>query len=345
MVEESKGGCGLRTQCKTVMERMLVSLIVPVYRNPALVEKAVRSALSQTWEHLEILLIDDGSPDGCDAVCDALASEDARIRVFHTENRGVSAARNHGLQHAKGEFIAFLDSDDLLEPNHMEALVGLMEKGADVASVSMRFYMKDGKPKPFCDDETICTLTPREAICMMHREEAFNGYLMNKMFRRDLLGGVSFDETIAIHEDMLFIWGALLKSRNVLLQKVHTYHYLFNAASAMNRSYSPRYDTAVTAAEKMLGLMGEHFPKELPLAEKTLLFAVLSVANRRAVSGVLDRASYQRLKSVLKTHHSKTAYCLIDGVENRISYNLLRQSRILFLFWKKLLPIMRKIQG
>lgn len=327
------------------MENLLVSLIVPVYRNPALVEKAVRSALSQTWGHLEILLIDDGSPDGCGTVCDALAAEDVRIRVFHTENRGVSAARNLGLRNARGEYISFLDGDDLLEPNHVEALVRLMEKGADVASVSMRFYMKDGKPKPFCDDETVHILTPREAICLMHREGDFNGYLMNKMFCRSLLCGANFDETVAIHEDMLFLWGALLNSRKVLLQKVHTYRYLFNATSAMNRSYSPRYDTAVAAAEKMLALMGEHFPKERPLAEKTLLFAVLSVANRRAAAGVLDRGSYHALKTALKTHHSKAAYRLIEGFENRISYHLLRRSRILFLCWKKLLPVLRRVQG
>lgn len=327
------------------MEKTLVSLIVPVYRNPNLVEKAVRSALSQTWKNLEILLIDDGSPDGCGALCDAFAAEDARIRVFHTENRGVSAARNLGLRYANGEYVTFLDGDDLLEPSHVEALVSLMEKGADVASVSMRFYLKNGVPKPFFDDETIYPLTPCEALCLMHREGDFNGYLMNKMFRRDLLCGVTFNEAVAIHEDMLFIWNALLKCSVILLQKVHTYHYLFNASSAMNRNYSPRYETAVTAAEMMLDLMREHFPNQVPLAEKTFLFSVLSVANRRAIAGVLDHANYRSLKNRLNEHHSKESFRLIEGVENRISYRLFRQSRSLFLLWKKILPFLRKFQG
>ncbi len=90
----------------------LVSIIVPVYGTEAWLEQCVDSILRQTWRNLEIILVDDGSPDRCPEICDAYAEKDERVRVMHRQNAGVSAARNAGLDAAGGEYIAFADSDD-----------------------------------------------------------------------------------------------------------------------------------------------------------------------------------------------------------------------------------------
>ena len=94
------------------MTTPLISVIVPVYRVEKYLERCVKSILSQTYKNLEVILVDDGSPDQCPAICDACAEKDARVKVIHQENKGLSGARNAGIDAASGEYLAFVDSDD-----------------------------------------------------------------------------------------------------------------------------------------------------------------------------------------------------------------------------------------
>ena len=104
-------------------ERPLISVIVPVYKVEEFLPKCVASIRGQTYENLEIILVDDGSPDGCGAMCDGYAREDARIKVIHKKNGGLSDARNAGIDIARGEYIGFVDSDDWSEPEMYETLL------------------------------------------------------------------------------------------------------------------------------------------------------------------------------------------------------------------------------
>lgn len=322
-----------------------VSLIVPVYRNPEWVRAAVNSAINQTYSDLEILLIDDGSPDGCGALCDDLARTDPRIRVFHQENGGVSVARNTGLAHARGERIAFLDSDDKMEPDHIASLVELMdETGADIVSTALIFYLDEEKHNSYEDGTETKFFTPQEAVYSMHLEGEFNGYLMNKLFRRRALSGVRFHPDFAIHEDMLFLWEAILNAEKIAYRNKHTYHYLCHSTSAMNQTFSPRFETSITAAELMRKMMKEHFPQGEALAEKTVLFATLSVANKRFECGALDQEHFRLLQKKVRENHSPEAFSYITGLDNRISYRCLKRSRILFEIWKRMSCFLKKIR-
>ena len=100
----------------------MISVIVPVYNVEPYLHECIDSILNQTYQALEILLIDDGSPDKCGIICEEYAKNDPRIKVFHTENYGLSAARNLGLREAKGEYIGFVDSDDWLEPDMYDSV-------------------------------------------------------------------------------------------------------------------------------------------------------------------------------------------------------------------------------
>lgn len=105
-----------------------VSIIVPVYKAELYIRKCIDSILSQTFTNFELLLIDDGSPDNCGKICDEYAELDTRVHVFHKENGGVSAARNLGLDHAKGDYVCFIDSDDWIDPDMLETLIGWEQK-------------------------------------------------------------------------------------------------------------------------------------------------------------------------------------------------------------------------
>ena len=111
---------------------MLFSIIVPVFRTEAYLEKCVRSLLDQTLSDLEIILVDDGSPDGCPRLCDAYAASDDRIRVIHKQNGGLSDARNTGLDAARGEYVIFVDADDYISPDTCARFAPYAHKGADI---------------------------------------------------------------------------------------------------------------------------------------------------------------------------------------------------------------------
>ena len=105
------------------MRRTLVSIIVPVYKAEKYIHRCIDSLLAQTYKNIEVVLVDDGSPDNCGKICDEYASKDSRVKVFHQQNRGVSAARNTGLAHIKGEWITFVDADDKVTEDYIEKLM------------------------------------------------------------------------------------------------------------------------------------------------------------------------------------------------------------------------------
>ena len=123
-----------------------ISVIVPVYRAEAFLRKCTESILAQTMGELEVLLIDDGSPDGSGALCDQIAGEDSRVRVFHKENGGVSSARNLGMAQARGTYLSFVDADDWLPADALETLYrALREAGADTAGGAHNRVETDGR--------------------------------------------------------------------------------------------------------------------------------------------------------------------------------------------------------
>ena len=117
----------------------MLSVIVPIFRVEKYLDKCVQSLLAQTYKDLEIILVDDGSDDGCPAMCDSYAKMDPRIKVVHKGNGGLSDARNAGLEVATGEYIAFADSDDYVHPQMYEAMVTVMEENAAVDMVVCPF--------------------------------------------------------------------------------------------------------------------------------------------------------------------------------------------------------------
>ena len=129
-----------------MMQSTLISVVIPVYKVEKYLDRCIASVVNQTYENLEIILVDDGSPDACPAMCDAWAKRDNRIRVIHKENAGLGMARNTGIESASGEFICFIDSDDFILPNMIEQAVGVAKKeNADITIYG--FIIVDGAGK------------------------------------------------------------------------------------------------------------------------------------------------------------------------------------------------------
>ena len=184
----------------------LVSIIVPVYNVKPYLNRCVDSLLGQSYQNMELLLVDDGSTDGSGELCDELAVEDGRIRVFHKPNGGLSDARNHGMHHARGEYFCFLDSDDLLPENALEKLVGLCEQHrADVAMGQLLQFETEPQRQTGTTGGTEI-LTVQDTIRgMLLRKGKIGHTACAKLFRRELWAELRFPKGM-LYEDYAVIY-------------------------------------------------------------------------------------------------------------------------------------------
>ncbi len=197
----------------------MISVIVPVYKSEETLPRCVESLRKQTERDIEILLVEDGSPDGCPELCDRLAGEDPRIRVIHKENGGVSSARNAGIREARGEYLLFVDSDDFVEEQMAERLLGAMGSGdLAVCGFHHHYVGRDVLKIPAEAEETA-----GEQFLRLYGQ----GYLnmpWNKLYRRELAG--TFDESLSLGEDLLFNLDYLRRGKRIALAGGALYHYI-----------------------------------------------------------------------------------------------------------------------
>lgn len=232
----------------------MVSVIVPVYNTAQYLEQCILSICDQTCRELEIIAVDDGSTDGSGALLDELAEKDHRIRVIHQHNGGVSAARNAGIAVAHGDYLAFVDSDDLLEPDMYETLIKLAEEHqADIAHCGYKKIQLDGITKDVQGTGRLLLQSSQEATECLLTGKYFVGSPCNKIYRRELFDGVRFETALKINEDVLVNVLVFRKARKLVFLDVPKYHYYEREGSSCSRTDQLRKDRdCAIAAEKML---------------------------------------------------------------------------------------------
>lgn len=243
------------------MKQAAVSVIIPIYNVEQYLRRCVDSVIKQTYQNLEIILVDDGSPDHCASICDEYHNKDKRIRVIHKKNGGLASARNAGLNIADGDYIFFLDSDDWLDPESLGELVSIAEQN-DVDFVRFR-PMYAGWPGhrdgDLCDFGTEAVL--REGLYnrqqiksiiyprLIATEQLTMGVIVaawRSLYRRSFLtrNGLLFDETIRYSEDSLFSAVLLTKTNSFYyLDGARYYHYFYNPDSITRSFRADRWDS------------------------------------------------------------------------------------------------------
>lgn len=197
----------------------MISVVVPVYRVEKYLPQCVESLINQTYRNLEIILIDDGSPDLCPQICDEYSQRDARIVVIHQQNGGVSSARNAGLKIAQGEYVGFVDPDDWVAPRTYEAMLDASEKnGAELTICGYEYCDDDGtvdKTRSYKRRPTEI-LTQKETMKRMSDiPPSLRHGVWNKLFRKDVIGEAKFREDLRASEDVWFLAEYLLKTHSV----------------------------------------------------------------------------------------------------------------------------------
>lgn len=205
------------------MASELVSIIIPMYGVEEYLPQCLDSVCGQTWQNLEILLIDDESPDRSGEIADEYASRDPRIKVMHIQNRGAAGARNVGLDIASGEYIMFVDSDDWVEPAVVEKLVSaIKDQRCDIAQCQYADEYITGS-EPHINDTENGVFTGEEFLQrMLHKWEDI--LIWNKVFTRKTLDGVKFEEGHCI-DDEFFTYQTILKASTIFVMKDVLYHY------------------------------------------------------------------------------------------------------------------------
>lgn len=217
-----------------------VSIIMPAKNSGAYIRRCIESVLSQKFTDWELLIINDGSTDDTVVTAMSFSKDDERIRVFDSQGKGVSAARNYGLELSTGDHIAFIDSDDSVDPDYLSVLVELAEKNnADISQCSLYYRYDNG---------TVVQEKETEDAVYNGHDEIMNAYFSGmvgkiclaawgKLFRRELLNGIRFDETLTIQEDAFFTFQCAMKSSKTACCNRALYYYYQNSASVMNRAF------------------------------------------------------------------------------------------------------------
>ena len=250
------------------MERIAVSVIVPIYNTRPFLEECVRSILNQQFsEPFEVLLVDDGATDGCDVLCDELAAQDRRIRVFHQENQGLSGARNTGIDAARGRYYAFVDADDVVHPGYLQAMYDACEThDAYMAICAVEDVNEDGTSQ----DPPEYTLPAETGVFvgkdLLNRFYAPNGtyytVAWNKLYRAEVWKLLHYPEG-RLHEDDFVAHRLFWRCDKVVCLDAPLYNYRLRKGSICRTEMKPgAFDAVDGLADRYRFLVENSAPRE-----------------------------------------------------------------------------------
>lgn len=219
------------------MKNLLISIIIPAYNIAPFIARCLESLLCQTYQSLEIIVVNDGSNDDTGAIIDTYVKKDSRIIAIHKENGGVSSARMAGINVATGNYIGFVDGDDYVEPEMFERLLKNVEiYEADISHCGYQMVFPDGHIDYYYNTGRKEELNYLQGVCELVRGRFVEPGLWNKLYRRDIVIGfeksVLWDSSIRINEDLLMNYILFSKAKKSIYEDIPYYHYILRKGSA-----------------------------------------------------------------------------------------------------------------
>lgn len=313
------------------MTTPLISVIVPVYRVEKYLERCVKSILSQTYENLEVILVDDGSPDQCPAICDACAEKDARVKVIHQENKGLSGARNAGIDAASGEYLAFVDSDDYVSPHFIEELYQLLQDtGCAIGQCRFSYVKGDGLVEE--SDSAFCIYRGESLMEQLYGpEEKATCFVVawNKLYRAELFKetGIRYPEG-RIHEDEATTYRLFHEAKKLAFLDRALYGYYTENGGSITSVFSAKRLQWLTAHEERIAFFKKNgYEKLLPAAYRKLCDACITFYFR-CTEQVKDAEELKKeLRKRLETYRANgAAWIAALPLKTRMGYELFSMS-------------------
>ena len=279
----------------------LVSIIVPVYKVEKYLQKCLDSIAAQTYKNLELILVDDGSPDRCGEMCDSFAKTNSYTKVIHQKNQGLSAARNSGIDCATGQYLMFVDSDDFITEDCVAYLLGLIQKyNADIAIGGMK-YLNEGKPLPEPKEKNndVC-LTAEETIARMCYGKGFGCYGPGKLYKRQLFHAYRFPVG-KLYEDLATTYKVVGDANRIAYGDKIVYYWIQRSGSIMHSQFDHRHFDGMEAADGLITYVTERYPGALPAAHFRYTAKAIELAAVCFSSGG-DRKVFRELKQYVNRY-------------------------------------------
>ena len=283
---------------------MIVSLIIPIYKVSDCLPRLLDSVLAQTHKDLEVILIDDGSPDSSGMICDEYAKKDPRFKVIHKENGGVSNARNSGLDVASGDYIAFADGDDYLAEDYIGYLLDLCTgNNADMSCCAWTLDI-DGQLKKcsFRKNEPGLYTGNLEAMRAMLTTRLLSSSVWGKMFKRSLFGNVRFPDGSNYYEDDATMYRLVANAGSVAIGGDSKYFYTLRNDSMIHRSFNDNNFKMIEVFEKRCAFIEKNYPELSVYARSDILMAVNHCVIKMCDERLFDHPSIKNLKSYYKRY-------------------------------------------
>lgn len=271
----------------------LVSIIVPVYGTEAYLPACIDSIRNQSYTNIQIILVDDQSPDGCPAICDRYAQMDARITVIHQENKGVSGSRNTGMNHASGDYIMFVDSDDEIYPDAVKVLLlDAIDHGADIVSAMQEVGHKQEKTVGVYQEDEY-RIYRRESSLLLSLEGEYSTHsACAKIFKADFVRDICFQEGRNINEDGFFMFQCYMKQPVLVQHNVPVYQYNTRQGSSSRQAFSDKYLSMLYFCDRKKDLIAEHYPQYMEQAHN------MEVRTNLQLLDVLCRTTEKKYKGL-----------------------------------------------
>lgn len=286
----------------------LISVVIPIYNCKKYIHRCIDSIINQTYKNLEIIIVDDGSSDGSQYICDKYENIDNRIRVFHIENSGVSEARNIGYKYSTGKYIAFVDSDDWIEPDMYEKLYYYIVKNK-VDVICCDYYINyENNSKEIINEHNKINkiLSKDESFYYLIKNEFYGGYIWNRLYSKEILNkieidGKIFENNIQVCEDLLMNCRIISEINEIYYIQEPYYHYYQNLSSVTkDRKYNEKIITIKDAYEKIIEIYEKNSIKNMEFVIYEYIKILLNLNYRIKLSCKHNLLEFNRMKYIRK---------------------------------------------
>lgn len=253
----------------------LVSVIVPIYKVEQYLTHCVNTIVNQSYSNLEIILVDDGSPDNCGKMCDEFASQDSRIKVIHKQNGGLSDARNAGIDVATGDYITFVDSDDYVMPNMIESLMKvIVNANADIVQCNYIRSKNDfiGEPQHESSQSDKFTVYFEDKMSAYLKDNKINTVVWGKIYKRSLFNEIRFPVG-RLHEDVFTTYKLIHEARSVAVTDYVGYVYRITENSITTSKFSPKKLDSVYGKLEQSEFIKNNYPNLRKNAYSAIIYA------------------------------------------------------------------------
>lgn len=277
----------------------LVTVVIPVYKVEKYIDKCIESILNQTYSNLEIILVDDGSPDNCGKICDNYIEKDVRIKVVHKENGGLSDARNAGIDIANGKYITFVDSDDYIDSEYVELLYKTIKKDkSDMAISSHKVIYENGTIlKKATEEESI--LKPKEVLKRILYDDGIDLSAWAKLYKIELFEEIRYPKG-RLFEDAATTYKLVDKCKKISIISKSTYNYIIRRNSITNVNFSEKKMDLIISTEEMCSYIKKKYPDLEMAANRRLMYAYLSTLTQLIKSNKKNEKVEKKLYGYIK---------------------------------------------